>query len=115
MKKFLWSITLTASALFSVSAHAAVASCEAPSDGDWSGYCSCFIEQAVNACESCDAIHAICTESWVETSLHHASTSMISTQCTSQIAEDDNANCVAPGTTQDTCELAVSDYKAHCI
>ena len=115
VKKILLSLTVGACALFSISTQAAIQRCDKPTDGDWTGYCSCFIEQAVSACNSCPSVHGTCTAAWITTGMHHSTTSLIHTQCKNNINEDSGNNCVAPGTTQESCEASVADYKAHCF
>lgn len=115
MRKTLATLALGSGLLFSMVSHGAIQRCVTPTDGNWAAYCTCFIEQAVNACQSCsEVIHGVCTASWLKKSLHHTSPSLISTQCANQITADKDNNCIAPGTTQEMCEQSINDYLDNC-
>ncbi len=124
MKALLSSLTLGASVLFSGFAFGALENCVKPTtSGDWSSYCSCFLEQALKACNSCSV--TVCrpaTEEAVKFNiLNRTPDSTISTLCNRQNdqeikneADNNPYTCLAPGVDANSCASNIRDFKEHC-
>lgn len=117
MKKLLMSLTLATSVLLAGSAFAGLENCERPTDDNWDSYCSCFLEQAMVACDSCSA--TTCrpkTKEAVEYNILHRlnSDSDIERACGSQASANVNNSCLAPGVDQTGCVDNIKTFREHC-
>lgn len=117
MKKLFISLTLTASVLLAATGFAGLQNCERPADDNWDNFCSCFLNQAMTACDTCSA--TTCrpkTQQGVEYNIMcrvHTDADM-ERACGQQVDANVDNSCLAPGVDQASCVDNIQTFRAHC-
>jgi hypothetical protein len=116
MRKLLISITLTVTTLLAATGFAALDNCSLPSDDNWSSYCSCFLDQAMKACDSCSVTtcRPKSKEAVKYNILHSLTPSLMRSTCERQASANVGNSCLAPGVDADACINNINLFREHC-